>query len=393
MLLDHLEEDLACAAHSDPLQAPVEAAASSPFGSADQPTSCQHARRDDDGGLILQCARVYENLLHTAEDWVSSRGTALGPSFQAAGRGFRDEEDGEFLADLVFTAYECTLRYQCNLIARSENLAHDMAFLSCLGAAVDAASSVLFHKRRREEGSASAGGQYGRVESSSQLLHVRPSFVGAQEVDRTSIDIPGETGTAASCLQTVLRVAVEADVVSWMLDLHARCGSTEGFSGDDGDACGATTRELLMEVLQSFLYAQGWVNGLCAHGADRPSHKGDCSGGDDGMMSDRVSAFGDTMRLVIQSWTASGEEIPSPLDQYALSLLGTNADNGDLCKLAVSTTVESCFQLCLCCCCILKKKLNNELSMLHENRIFIMSNQAGQRQCSRVFRRLEGALT
>lgn len=348
MLLDQLEEDLARAAHSDSLQAPAEAAAPSPSGPAVPPaTYRQQECRDDDDDLIVQCTRVYESLLHMAEDWVSSqRGGALGlgTPLQAAGRRFRrgeegDRKEGDFLPDLVFAAYTCTLRYQCILVARSQHLAHDVAFLSCLGAALDAASSVLLHKPRREEESAAAGSNSGRVESSSQRLRVRPSFVGVREVvDRTTAaDAPAETSTTASCLQTVLTVAVEADVVSWMLGLYARCGTERSSSSDGGDACGATTRELLVEVLQSFLFAQGWANGLCAHGdPDSPSYKGDCLDGDGGVMNDGFSTFGDTVRLVIKSWSASGEGVPSTLDQYALSLLGTNADNGDLCKLAVS---------------------------------------------------------
>lgn len=370
MLLGHLEEDLARAAHSDPLEAlaAAEAAASSsPFGLVDhQPAvTCRQERRDDDDdGLVLQCTRVYESLLLTAEDWaaVSSsssqrrEGGALGPSFQAAvGRGCRREDDekqeSDLLADLVFAAYARTLRYQCNLIARSQHLAHDIAFLSCLGAAVDAASSVLLllrkrRRRREEEESAGTGCENGRMESSYSsmlVLRVPPSFVGVHEIDRASANAPPaeETSSAASCLQTVLSVAVEADVVSWVLDLYARCGGTEGSSAGGGGACGTTTRELLVEVLQSFLYAQGWANGLCAHGADRPPYyRGDCSDGGGGVMSDRFSTFGDTVRLVIKSWTASADGVTSPLDQYAISLLGSNADNGDLCKLAVSTAVE-----------------------------------------------------
>ncbi|CAB1112422.1 unnamed protein product [Ectocarpus sp. CCAP 1310/34] len=330
----------------------------------------------DDGGLVLQCARVYESLLHTAEEWVSSQGSTVGGmSCQASAnrfggggrRGTRGEESVS-LADLVFGSYERTLSYQCNLIARSENLAHDVAWLSCLGAAVDATSAVLFHKRRREEAAASGGrtSKNGTM-GSWQLFNVRPSFVNTQELDRDCVGFPGSGGSRASggavgggeqeysiapgevsipasCLGTILKMVVEADVVSWMLNLYARCGgdrssggttthpsrSSEG-SSDVVDAHGATTCALLMEVLQSLLHAQGWVNGVCAHGAGRPSHEMECG--------DRGSTFGETVRLMLQSWTtrgvSSGEEVHMPLDHFVMSQLGKRADNGDLCKLVV----------------------------------------------------------
>ncbi|CBN76288.1 hypothetical protein Esi_0512_0006 [Ectocarpus siliculosus] len=330
----------------------------------------------DDGGLVLQCARVYESLLHTAEEWVSSQGSTVGgTSCQASAaaaaaaanrfggggrRGFRGEESVG-LADLVFSSYERTLSYQCNLIAQSENLTHDVAWLSCLGAAVDATSAVLFHKRRREE-AAARGGRTSKngTMGSWQLLNVRPSFVNTQELDRDCSGgsgasggavgggeqeysiAPGEVSIPASCLETILKVVVEADVVSWMLDLYAQCGGDTSSGGttthssqsserssDVVDAHGATTCALLMEVLQSLLDAQGWVNGVCAHGADRPSYEMECGG--------RGPTIGETVRLMLQSWTTRGvsgaEEVHMPLDQHVMSQLGKRADNGDLCKL------------------------------------------------------------
>ena len=402
VLLDRLEEGLlVCAARSDPLQTSAvdEELASSPGvgPAADQPGSCYRQQQEeeepggDDGGLILQCARIFESLLHTAEDWALSQGTAaLGrPPFgqvggmRGRGRFFLGEEEkekeGEAFADLVFAAYERTLRCQFALVARSEILAHDVAFLSCLGAAIDAASSVLFQKRRRREEAAARGSfSPGTGGSSPRFLLVRPSFVGALEPNRISADIPVgdgrgaggvnddddgrdlpascDVGAASSCLEAILRVAVEADVVSWLLDFYVRCGGTsaggaganssqmmpQGSQGDgDGEACGATTRELLVEVFLSILYAQGWVNGLCDDDADRAFHGQEGSGGDNGMASTALSGFEEAVVAVIRSWTASGvssggEEVPLPLDQYALSLLGTNADNGGLCKLVVS---------------------------------------------------------
>ncbi|CAM9618499.1 unnamed protein product [Ectocarpus fasciculatus] len=386
LLLEHLEEDLECAAclDSQKQQRQQQQAhmLSSGEGVCDQSRGGRQwpgqQEGDDDGDLVLQCARIYESLFHTAEEWVSSQGSTVGgPSFQASAaaaanrfgaggrRGTRSEESVG-LADLVFGSYERTLSYQCNVIARSENLAHDVAWLSCLGAAVDATSAVLFHKRRREE-TATSGGRTSKsgTTGSWQLLNMRPSFVNTQELDRDCVGfpgvgssggcggavgggeqehsiVPGEVSIPASCLETILRVVVEADVVSWMLDLYARCGGDASADGttthssqlserrsDGEDAYGATTCELLMEVLQSLLYAQGWVNGLCAHGTDRPSHKTECGG--------RDSTFGETVRLMLQSWTARGvsgaEEVPSPLDQHVMSQLGKRADNGDLCKL------------------------------------------------------------
>lgn len=398
VLLDHLEEDVVRSACSDSQQecTSTSAASSSLIGSADQPRVgawLNHPDRHDGGDLILQCTRVYESLLHTAEEWISSQGISVGgPSFQGLSRGYRRDEEGIALADLVFGAYERTLSCQCSLIARSENLVHDIAFLSCIGAAIDASSAVLFFQnRRREEAAAAAASsdkssscKVGTAESSQSLLHVRPSFVRAQELDLASVEFPGEGGpgglgggdggdgygaqeclpiygevsTPASCLETILSVTVEADLVSWMLDLYARCGggtsndgtkppssqqTFEGSSDGDDGACGATTRELLVEVLQSFLHAQGWVNGLCVNGADRPLRNDEGGGRGDGVVSGASnSTFGQTVRLVVQSWTTTvvngnEEEVTTPLDQYAISLLGTTADNGDLCKLAAST--------------------------------------------------------
>ncbi|CAM9827019.1 unnamed protein product [Ectocarpus sp. 6 AP-2014] len=386
VLLEHLEEDLECAACLDfqkqqrqqqqaHMLSPGEGMCDKSGGGRSWPGQQEG---QDDGGLVLQCARVYESLLHTAEEWVSSLGSTVGgTSCQASAaaaaaaanrfggggrRGIRGEESVG-LADLVFGSYERTLSYQCNLIAQSENLAHDVAWLSCLGAAVDATSAVLFHKRQREE-AAARGGRTSKngTMGSWQLLNVRPSFVNTQELDRDCSGgssassggagggeqeysiAPGEVSIPASCLETILKVVVEADVVSWMLDLYARCGGDTSSGGttthssqsserssDVVDAHGATTCALLMEVLQSLLDAQGWVNGVCAHGADRPSHEMECGG--------RGSTFGETVRLMLQSWTTRGvsgaEEVHMPLDQHVMSQLGKRADNGDLCKLVV----------------------------------------------------------
>ncbi|CAN0375875.1 unnamed protein product, partial [Ectocarpus sp. 12 AP-2014] len=386
VLLGHLEEDLECAACLDSekqqrqqqqahMLSPGEGMCDKSGGGRSWPGQQEG---HDDGGLVLQCARVYESLLHTTEEWVSSQGSTVGGTscqasaaanrFGGGGRRGTRGEESVGLTDLVFGSYERTLSSQCNLISRSENLAHNVAWLSCLGAAVDATSAVLFYKRRREEAAASGGGtSKNGTMGSWQLLNVRPSFVKTQELDRDCVEFPGSGGSGASggavgsgeqeyfiapgvvsipasCLETILKVVVEADVVSWMLDLYARCGGDTSAGGttthssqsserssDVVDAHGATTCALLMEVLQSLLHAQGWVNGVCPHGADRPSHEMECGG--------RGSMFGETVRLMLQSWTTRGvsgaEEVHMPLDQHVMSQLGKRADNGDLCKLVV----------------------------------------------------------
>ncbi|CAM9160635.1 unnamed protein product, partial [Scytosiphon promiscuus] len=323
-----------------------------PIESADQLSAGEKELHSVTGDIILQCARIYESLLHMAEEWVSSREAALGrPSV----------EEGVALADLVFGAYERTLPCQFDVVNSpgSRNLAHDVAFLSSMGAAVDAASAVLSCKKRRREEAVGSGSSKSNSCNRSGMprpapfLDARPSFIHVEELlddfcapaAEGSLLRAGEIdSTPASCLQTVLRMTVERDIVSWMLDLYAQCGSatpdravdprtsSQTFDGGN-ETCGATTRELLAEVLQSFLYAQGWVNGLRAHGLDCPPHTHER---DDDNIGD--STFGATVHSLLKSWVASGStydgKTPLPLDQYVMSRLGTRADNGGLCKVA-----------------------------------------------------------
>lgn len=408
MLLDRLEEHLACPGRSECSQAGTLI----PFGgqplpivSGDQPQLAGTSPgQDQDGGcdLIIQVARVMESLFHMTEEWIRLPGDTQLPqagkrSRASGGEAGRDAlEGGVALAELVFGAYERTLSYQHDLVSRSDNITHAISFVSCMGASVDAASAVL-HKRWEEAAS--------RNRSVDARLHVKPCFVefseltnlrrgsqstaGAQNVgscrasDICKTHAPEELALApndntdpalaasASCMETILMTTVEADIISWMLHLYTQCGgatssssrtprcdrerSVEGVQedvvsphlhGPSGDVeCCSTTRELLTEVLQSLLYAQGWVNGLCAHDADGPlnTHKGPVgSGGDGGVCGDNVegesSTFGETVSFVLKSWTSNvaGDGEAVPFDHYAMSLLGTSADNGELWKVVVS---------------------------------------------------------
>lgn len=410
VLLGYLEEDLRHAASSGYKQPAV----STPIcvrqlfpvvGSADLLNSSMDQDQHGDGGLLVQTARVMESLLQLVEEWVASQGCLDSQSQPArhcaniGGGGKYTREEGIALSDLVFGAYSRTLTHQYEVAARSENFAHGIAFLSCMGAAIDATSAAL--RRRQQETTGSRGGM-----AAIQHMAVRPSFFGAEELislvqedggfGQASVEGvsrgAGEVGDCqrmqeervasaelrdttnpsttsySSCLETILRTAVEADTVSWVLKLYTRCGiaisaSAEphlhsaggsSFDGvqtgvtssqspkemDDNVACFTTTRELLADILHSFLYAQGWVNGVCTGGVDDPSQMGHVGGGSGGdVVGDGLnSPFGETVRLVLRSWSSTGEGVREPvaLDQYATSLLGTSADNGNLLKLVVS---------------------------------------------------------
>lgn len=413
-LLGYLEEDLMHAASSVYNQPEISTPTcvervSSLIGPADLPDASVEQDQHSDDGLLVETARVMESLLHLVEEWVASQG-CLGSLSQPTrhcanigGDGKYTREEGVALSDLVFGAYERSLAHQYELTARSGNFSHGIAFLSCMGAAIDATSAAL--RRRLEEATSSKDGM-------AALLHksVRPFFFGAEErislaqedgfVQTFDEDIDRGAGEASDCqgmqeerlasaelrdtvnpasasytlcLETILKTAVETDTISWVLKLYARCEAAiytsaephvhrMGGSGfDDVEtevtssqsptevhdtlACFTTTRELLAEVLHSFLYAQGWINGLCAGGVDGLSQvdQVDAGSGVDGIHPDATSAsldspFGETVRLVLQSWNAaeeSGRETMA-LDQHAISLLGTSADNGNLLKLAVS---------------------------------------------------------
>lgn len=378
---------------------------SSVIGPADLPNASMGQDQHTHSGLLVQTARVMESLLHLVEEWVASQRcleSSSQPTRHCAnigGDGEYTREESAALSNLVFGAYERSLAHQYEVTARSGNFAHEVAFLSCLGTAIDATSAVL--RRRRQETISSRGGV-----TALQHIPVRPCFFEAQELISlvqedggllqttdggvarcagevsdcqrmkegrvASTELRDTTNPAAtscsSCLETILRTAVEADTVSWILRLYTRCGvaisgssephlrrlwgnsfediGTEVTSSqspkerDDNLACLTATRELLADTLHSILYAQGWINGLFAGGVDGPSqtgHIGVGSGGD--VMSATLdSPFGETVRLVLRRWNATeknGRE-PVAIDQHAMSLLGTSADNGHLLKLAVS---------------------------------------------------------
>lgn len=382
---------------------------SSSIESGEQLELGAHLTRDHhrDGGFILQVLRVMENLLHITEEWMLSQEGCPGLS-RAARRsgngavgGLDTGEDGIALANLVFGTYERTVRCQHNLVARSKHLAHSIAFMSCMGAAVDVTLAVA--QKRGEE---AANGKDDR--GSLHPPHLRPSFLGAQkhmgiahdhfgsgwlravcgtglagathDVDNAllaSMEPSATTDPAvavsAACLEAILRMTVDEDIVSWLLDLHAQCDggmtagveehlhrrssvgsiaaeppssqSNERVNGDT--ACCTTPRELLAEVLQSLLYAQGWVSGLCTDAVNSPLHGrqhviGNVADGgrnDNVIMGASDSTFGETICSVLQSWSATGGSggDAMPMDQYIISLLGTSADNGDLCKVVVRT--------------------------------------------------------
>lgn len=351
-----------------------------------------------------------ESLLYIADEWVLAQ-NYIGSGeearrFRSGAAGKSDlHEDGRILAEIVFSAYGRTLTYQHELVARSDILAHGIAFVSCMGAAIDAASAVL-HKQSRESANKDAA---------MIRVRVKPFFLRAQELTdfmQDSHSYPGHQNSreyrvrddggswgctddwgmegvvvaltdptdksAASCLETIFETTVDAHILSWLLNLCTRClgtsagrakgchggGShradsktTEGASRslqqqshDDDNTDFVSPGELLVEVLQSLLYAQGWINGLCTHGIDRPVHarQGPAGSRGDtrrvGMTTSRDEmepTFSETARFVLKSWTtSSGESVP--LDQHVLSLLGTNADNGQLCKLAVRRHEFSC---------------------------------------------------
>lgn len=375
-------------------------------GLADLPNASMDQDQHGDGGLLVQAARVMESLLHLVEQWVASQGCPESlPSSQPTrrctnigGDGKYTREEGAALSNLVFGAYERSLAHQYGVTSRSGNVAHEVAFLSCMGVAIDVTSATLW--KRRQETTSIRGGV-----AALQHMPVRPCFFGAQELISLVQEDEGLTQTSdggggqrygevgdcqrlqegrvpptelrdtinpaatsySSCLETILRTAVEADTVSWILRLYTRCGvaisasaephrrcvggnsfedvGTEAASSqspkerNDNLACFTATRELLADILHSILYAQGWINGLCVGGVDGPSQMGQVgvASDGDGMSGTLDSPFGETVRLVLRTWNATEEsDRELAIDQHAMSLLGTSADNGNLLKLAVS---------------------------------------------------------
>ena len=376
------------------------------------------SQEDVDGGgggdlLALNVDRVMESLfLLIAQELDGSQGGNGSNHLIGKRHRFRSvaddrttSEEPYCLVNLVFRAYERTLPYLHALAARSEDFANVIAFVSCVGVAADAASAVLHNRLPRISSDCNDG---------RRALRVRPSFVGeselaelfqdghdlrsmqgsvhffkemkADDIDYSDDQPPAEkrpllesadradpaTSAASSCLETVLRTAVQGNVISWILGLYARCsdevhqkseGSKLGIlnadSTDpcrmpkqsvDADAeCCATAREVLGEVLESLLFAQGWVNGLYAdvhsEGLSRTTksavddEQGD--GRSDRVIRGAMTPIGDALGSVLRSWRSScgdgGETIT--LDHHALSLLGTSMDNGNVCKLVVSSVV------------------------------------------------------
>lgn len=350
-----------------------------------------------------------ESLLFMADEWVLAQdypGSCEEPRRFKSGAvgGYDLREEGRILAEIVFSAYGRTLTYQHELVARSDKLTHGIAFVSCVGAAIDAASAVL-HKQCGEAANKAATLARVRVKpfflrarGLMDFMQVNHSCPGRQngteyladdgsgtwgclgdwavEGERVALTDPTDK-SAASCLETIFETTVNADMLSWLLNLYTRCrgtttGRVDGRHG--GGSCGArrmaaegaarslqqsddnnthcdSPSELLAEVIQSLLYAQGWINGLCTHGVDRPVHarQGPVGSREDAgrvsiMRDGMESTFSETARFVLESWTASrGKSIP--LDQHVLSLLGTSADNGQLCKLAVREHVFSCHRI------------------------------------------------
>lgn len=202
---------------------------------------------------------------------------------------------------------------------------------------------------------------------------------------------------AASCLGSVLAMAASSSLVDWLLDLYSRCGDGGGGgggsnSGDEEMSEGAhddhpdgvslrgeprslagvlqagtslgrplglsdetsdpwsETRELLVEVLESLIFAQGWTNALASYDSDRPL-AGRADGVTDptalGARDEAVdgeagsSSLSKTTRVLLSSWAAAGSGRESSLDAHVIALLGTEADDGNLCKLVVRGDSES----------------------------------------------------
>lgn len=408
-LLDHIEMDLMAETRGrhPPTCLPV-ISSSEDRSSCITSNFCALPGQDDggsgddagDGVLVLQVNRVMESLfLLVAQEWVGSisghgaKNTATGRRPRV--RGVANEgtilEEALHLTDLVFYAYERTLLCQRALVARSEDIAHVVAFFSCMGAAVDT-TSVVLRSRSLEIPT-------GRNET-MHALRLKPSFIGKSELAEPLKNVaniqddcfieeesaggivfsgdssrgPAEesktftsngrtdlsTSAAVSCLETILSTTIEEDLVSWMLVLYAQCRGELGQCVDgrqtgratseslDEDAEGCVTaRNVLADVLLSLLCAQGCVNGLYAGAVDdNPSlrAKDVVSDGQsesllDIIMGSAIAATREALCLVLRSWTHSCSEADeTSLDQHAMTLLGTSADNGNVCKLVVSIT-------------------------------------------------------
>lgn len=363
--------------------------------------------------LFVQASRAMENLLHMVEVW------ALGghPELNQMRRNNRGadgtSDEGNFLAEIVFTSSERMLGCMCTMASRSESVAQGVAFISCTGAAMDSAATVLScHEAPTSMmATSTSNGTSGGIcnfpflpmnwgpdpvphhsnlprcgSSKEQLVSEGSSRRGTKRtiaVRDLAIDDHNEhcsgTVAAASCLQSTLEMARASDLVAWLLNLYSQCGggdnrlsssakeaghregqfrhdrSAEWPSGIAGAGhvaapgmvagCSFKTRELFVEVLETLLFAQGWINCLSSHDADRPLHSQRVStnqievrhGSRDEIAQTNTESANlpGTLRLVLSSWAARREKELS-LDHFVISLLGTDADNGYLCKLVVS---------------------------------------------------------
>lgn len=410
-LLDHIEMDLMAEARGRHPRSSLPIISSSEerscIASNDQQRFGALPGQEDDGGsgggdgdglLGLQVNRVMESLfLLVAQEWVGPIG-GLGAKNTAAGRhprvrGVANEgtilEEALHLTDLVFRAYERTLVYQRALVARSEDIAHVVAFFSCMGAAVDTTSAVLrsrslgipndrndsMHALRLKPSFIEENELAGHVRndekiqddclfegaSAGDIVCSGDSFRGPTEESEnfTSTDrVDFSTSAAVSCLETILSTTIEEDLVSWILVLYARCYDELSQCGDgrqtgratsesldeDAEGC-ATASGVLAEVLLSLLCAHGCINGLYTDAVDdNPSlpTKDVVSDGQgesllDIIMGSAIATTREALSLMLRSWTHSCSEADeTSLDQHAMSLLGTSADNGNICKLVVS---------------------------------------------------------
>lgn len=377
-------------------------------------SAVEHTSRSD--ALLLHAARAVESLLRMVERWVLSGYPGFSRGNHRSGVGRRSStnkditlgEPGISLADLVFGSYERILVNQHELTVRSDSIGHSIAFASCIGGAIDCISAVLeskdVHARFIGTRSSCSGGNVRRAylatahrernigrggdEHGDDGEHCSKDekVFGENETDVES-EYSAAAATASSCLESILATAIASDLIVYLLDLYMRCGGNYGAqdvdtgmriamtsvgvtrltqqsapqeSDDEGGPGHYSTaaRKLLTEVLQSLLFVQGWVNGLCSNDADRPLHArgsaennvsvsfasdGSSGAGAGGASSTEKGSFpglSETLRHVLPLWDSRRDQHAVPFDHHVISLLGTDADNGSLCKLMVSLDVD-----------------------------------------------------
>ncbi|CAM9350518.1 unnamed protein product, partial [Sphacelaria rigidula] len=347
-------------------------------------SAVEHTSRSD--ALLLHAARAVESLLRMVERWVLSGYPGFSRGNHRSGVGRRSStnkditlgEPGISLADLVFGSYERILVNQHELTVRSDSIGHSIAFASCIGGAIDCISAVLeskdVHARFIGTRSSCSGGNVRRAylatahrernigrggdEHGDDGEHCSKDekVFGENETDVES-EYSAAAATASSCLESILATAIASDLIVYLLDLYMRCGGNYGAqdvdtgtriamtsvgvtrltqqsapqeSDDEGGPGHYSTaaRKLLTEVLQSLLFVQGWVNGLCSNDADRPLHaRGSAEN------NGSFPGLSETLRHVLPLWDSRRDQHAVPFDHHVISLLGTDADNGSLCKL------------------------------------------------------------